>query len=223
MSVALFRTVIMYVVVIFSIRIMGRRQVGELQPSELVITMLISNLAALPMENRETPLIIAILPVLALVSFEVFMSYAMKNSTFLRKTVCGSPKVIIKNGKIDQKIMKELRFSVDDLMEALRMNNVFDFSEIDCAIAETTGQLSIFKKYEYQEVQNGDIGKKQNKTSCPAFVVINDGTIDLYGMQLCEIDKNFIERTLSKNKLKLKNVLVMLCDKNKKYTIVEKE
>ena len=223
MSVALFRTLIMYIIVIFSIRIMGRRQVGELQPSELVITMLISNLAALPMENRETPLITAILPVLALVCFEVFMSYAMKNSAILRKTVCGSPKVIIRNGKIDQKVMKELRFSVDDLMEALRMNNIFDFNEVDCAIAETTGQLSIFKKYEYQEVQNGDLGKKQNKDSCPTFVVINDGTIDYYGMSLCNLDLNFIEKILAKRELELKKVLIMLCDKNKKYTIVEKE
>ncbi|MBQ7799983.1 MAG: DUF421 domain-containing protein [Oscillospiraceae bacterium] len=144
MSIVLIRTLILYVIIIISVRIMGRRQVGELQPSELVVTMLISNLASQPMEDRSLPLTIGIIPIITLVCLEVFTSYILKNSPFLRKTICGSPQVIIRDGKIDQKVMKELRFSVDDLVEELRLNNVFDFSEVDCAIVETTGELSVF-------------------------------------------------------------------------------
>lgn len=223
MAITFIRTIIMYIIIVISIRIMGRRQVGELQPSELVITMLISNLAALPMEDREIPLFIGLIPIIVLVCLEVFTSYLLKDSPFLRKHICGTAQVVIKDGKINQKVMKELRFSIDDLIEELRMKNVFDFSEVDCAIAETTGQLTVFKKYEYQEVQNKDIGNLSDNTSCPTFVVICDGVLDTTGIELCGKDERFIEKALQKNKTDLKKVLVMICDKNGKYTIVEKE
>ena len=223
MSIVLIRTLILYVIIIISVRIMGRRQVGELQPSELVVTMLISNLASQPMEDRSLPLTIGVIPIITLVCLEVFTSYVLKNSPFLRKTICGSPQVIIRDGKIDQKVMKELRFSVDDLVEELRLNNVFDFSEVDCAIVETTGELSVFKKYKYQEVQNGDIGKNEDKTSVPSFIVVNNGKFNEDGLRYCGKNKNFISKSLKKNKTDIKKVLVMICDKNGKFTIVEKE
>lgn len=223
MTIVFIRTFIMYVLIIVSIRIMGRRQVGELQPSELVVTMLISNLAAFPMEDRSLPLIAGIIPVIALVCFEVFTSYILKNSPFLRKKICGSPQVIISNGNIDQKVMKELRFSVDDLVEELRLNNVFDFTEVDCAIVETTGELSVYKKFEYQEVTNKDLGKTKSKSSCPSFIVVNNGTFNEDGLLLCGKDKSFILKKLAEHKTGIKKVLVMICDKNGKYTIVEKE
>ncbi len=223
MTIVFLRTVIMYIIVIASIRIMGRRQVGELQPSELVITMLISNLATMPMEDRSAPFLTGLISIIVLVCFEVFTSYLLKDSPFLRKIICGSPQVIIKDGKIDQKVMKKLRFSIDDLIEELRAKDVFDFTEVDCAIAETTGQLSVFKKYEYQEVENHDIGNLTDKTSCPSFVVICDGTINHEGLELCGKDVRFIENRLKNEKIDIKKVLVMICDKNGKYSIIEKE
>ncbi len=223
MSIMLIRTVIMYIVIIASVRIMGRRQVGELQPSELVITMLISNLAALPMEDKALPLFTGLIPIIVLVCLEVFTSYLLKDSAYLRKFICGSARVVIKDGKINQKAMNELRFSIDDLIEELRMKDIFDFTEVDCAIAETTGQISVFKKYEYQEVQNRDIGNISDKSSCPTFVVVCDGTLDRTGIELCGKDERFIEKAISRKGIEIKNVLVMICDKNGKYTIVEKE
>ena len=223
MSIVLIRTLILYVIIIISVRIMGRRQVGELQPSELVVTMLISNLASQPMEDRSLPLTIGIIPIITLVCLEVFTSYLLKNSPFLRKTICGSPQVIIRDGKIDQKVMKELRFSVDDLVEELRLNDVFDFTEVDCAIVETTGELSVFKKYKYQEVQNGDIGKTEDKTSVPSFIVVNNGKFNRDGLNYSGKTEKFIIKALNKNKTDIKKVLVMICDKNGKFTIVEKE
>jgi len=223
MAVTFIRTIIVYVIIIISIRIMGRRQVGELQPSELVVTILISNLASRPMEDRSLPLSIGIIPIITLVCLEVFMSYVLKNSPTLRKHICGSPQIIIHDGKIDQKVMKELRFSVDDLMEELRLNNVFDFTEVDCAIVETTGELSVFKKYEFQEVQNRDMGRTSDPTSCPSYIVINNGTFNSSGIALCGKDEKFFYKQLKKKKTDIKKVLVMICDKNGKYTIVEKE
>ena len=223
MTIVFLRTILMYIVVIASVRIMGRRQVGELQPSELVITMLISNLATMSMEDRSAPFLTGLIAIVVLVCSEVFMSYLLKDSPFLRKVICGSPQVIIKDGKIDQKVMKKLRFSIDDLIEELRSNDVFDFTEVDCAIAETTGQLSVFKKYEYQEVVNQDIGNFTDKTSCPSFVVVCDGTLNHDGLENCGKDVQFIEKMLNAEKVNLKKVLVMICDKNGKYSIVEKE
>ena len=223
MAIIFIRTAIMYLIVIISIRIMGRRQVGELQPSELVITMLISNLATMPMEDRALPFFSGLIPIIVLVCFEVFTSYLLKDSPILRKYICGSPQVIIKDGKIDQQVMKKLRFSVDDLIEELRINNIFDFSEVDCAIAETTGQLSVFKKYQFQEVENRDIGNMSDKTSCPSFIVVCDGKINHEGIKLCDRDERFIEKTLKQKGIDMKKVLVMICDKNGKYSIVEKE
>ena len=223
MAIVFLRTILMYIIVIGSIRIMGRRQVGELQPSELVITMLISNLATLPMEDRSSPFLIGLISIIVLVSLEVFTSYLLKDSPLLRKIICGSPQVVIRDGKIDQKVMKKLRFSIDDLIEELRANNVFDFTEVDCAIAETTGQLSVFKKYEFQEVANRDMGKTYNKTSCPSFVIVCDGKVNLQGLEHCNKDERFIEKKLKYEKIDIKKVLVMICDKNGKYSIVEKE
>ncbi len=223
MFISLIRTIILYIVIIVALRIMGRRQVGELQPSELVITMIISNLAALPIEDRGLPIMAGIIPIITLVCFEIFTSYLLKDSIFWRKKICGSPQVVIINGKINQKIMKELRFSIDDLIEALRINGVFDFTEVDCAIAETNGQLSVFKKFEFQEVENKDIGKKETKSSSLPFVVINDGVVDKNSLFYCQKDINFINTTLKKEKIELKKVLIMLCDKNGKYSIVEKD
>jgi len=119
--------------------------------------------------------------------------------------------------------MKELRFSVDDLMEELRINNVFDFTEVDCAIVETTGELSVFKKFQYQEVQNSALGKMGDNTSCPSFVVVNNGCINHEGLKMCEKNEHFIGKQLKKKKVDIKKVLVMLCDKNGKFTLVEKE
>lgn len=223
MVLALIRTFILYILILFCVRIMGRRQVGELQPSELVITMLISNLASRPIEDSGLPLITGIIPIVSLVCFEVFMSYLLKDSVFLRNRIYGRPQVIIRDGKIDQKVLRALRFSIDDLIEELRLNNVFDFTEVECAIAETTGKISIYKKYEYQEVQNRDIGNKQNKSSCPTFVIVEDGCVCYEGLSLCKKDKKFLDKTLKKEKMELKKVLVMICDKNGKYTIIEKE
>lgn len=223
MIIAFIRTLILYILILIFVRIMGRRQVGELQPSELVITLLISNLASLPIEDKGLPLITGVIPIIALVCFEVFTSFILRDSVFLRNKIYGKPQLIIHDGKIDQKVMRELRFSIDDLMEELRQNDIFDFSEVECAIAETSGKLSVFKKYRFQNVQNADIGKFKNKTSCPAFVVIQDGQISREGLFACGKSNSFLNETLKKEDVTLKNVFVMICDKNGKYTIVEKE
>lgn len=223
MATAFIRTFILYILIIFSVRIMGRRQVGELQPSELVITMMISNLAALPLEDRGMSLLAGLVPILALVCFEVFTSYLTENIAIFRKFIGGSPQVLIIDGKLNQKVMKKLRYSIDDILEELRVNGVFDINEVDCAIAETTGELSVFKKFKYQEVQNESLESIKNKTVCPTFTVIANGKLDKTILPLIHKGEEFIEKILIKEKVKMKDILFMNCDKNGKYSIIKKE
>ena len=147
MLVTFIRTLILYVVIVFGVRLMGKRQLGELQPSELVVTILISNIATLPIEEAETPLFSGLLPILSLVTFEVIISAVNLRCRWLRRVFSGSPVVVIRNGEIDQKRLAELRFSVDDLMAQLRSNQIFAVDEVDFAVVETTGKLSVYQKY----------------------------------------------------------------------------
>ena len=163
MGVILTRSLILYVLVIFAVRLMGKRQLGELQPSELVITILVSNIATLPLEDVNIPVIVGITPILSLVCFEVVVSWLNLKSPRIRKITSGSPKIVIKDGKIDPDTMRDLRFSVDDLMMALREKEVFDLDEIQFAIVETTGNISVMKKQEYDTPQRRELGIEAQK------------------------------------------------------------
>ena len=147
MLIVLIRTIILYFIIVLGTRIMGKRQLGELQPSDLVITILISNIATLPIEETEIPLVTGIIPILTLVCFEVFSSALSLKSPLARRLISGRPIVIIQNGRLNQKEMRDLRFSLDDLMEQLRGSGIFDLSEVQLAIVETTGKLSIYQKF----------------------------------------------------------------------------
>ncbi len=148
MITTLIRAVILYILVIFSVRLMGKRQLGELQPSELVITILVSNIATLPLEDTDIPLIIGITPILALVCFEVLMSWVILRFPAMRKIISGKPKIVVRGGKPDDHALRELRLSMDDLKAALRSKDVFDFADVKYAIIETNGSISVLKEEE---------------------------------------------------------------------------
>ncbi|MBR5121006.1 MAG: DUF421 domain-containing protein [Oscillospiraceae bacterium] len=148
MLIVFIRGIIVYITVIFAIRIMGKRQLGQLSPTELVITILISNIATLSMEDTQTPLILGIVPILTLVCLDIFVSYAILKSPKLRKIVSGSPKIIICEGKMDFKALRQLRLTIDDVEEALRQNGIFNVNQVQYAVVETTGNISVLEKKE---------------------------------------------------------------------------
>ncbi len=137
MAISAIRTVIIYIFIIAAMRIMGKRQLGELQPVELVVTLLISDLAAVPMQESGMPLLNGLIPIVVLVALELLLSGLMLKSSGFSKLISGNPIVIIRDGKLDQKALKRLRLTVEDLMETLRQQNAFDIREIEYAIAET--------------------------------------------------------------------------------------
>ena len=139
MFIVFFRTLIIYVIIIVCLRIMGKRQLGELQPSEFVIAILISNIATLSIEDTDIPLLGAVVPIITLMSSEVILSYITLKSGKAQIMVTGNPVPVIRNGSIDQKSMRDLRFSIEDLMSQLRINGIFDVQEVAWAIVETNG------------------------------------------------------------------------------------
>lgn len=221
MSIILIRSLILYLLVIFAVRLMGKRQLGELQPSELVITILVSNIATLPIEDVSIPVIVGVTPILSLVCFEVIMSWLILKFPKLRKIVSGSPKVIISNGKIDCHTLSELRLSVDDLMTALRGGDVFDLSDVQYAIVETTGSFSVMKK-QTSDTPNRDDLKIKAQCSDPPMLVVSDGVMLENALDSLNMKRAAVEGILKKSGKKMEDVLIMTADKSGKVYIAWK-
>ena len=148
MIASLGRTLLMYGVILAAVRVMGKRQISQLQTSELVVTLLLSELAVLPIQEEDTPLWMGLLPMGALVLCELLASFSMLKSGRFRKLVCGSPTVVIQRGEILQKQMRRLRMTTEDLFEQLRQNGVFYLEDVAWAIVETNGTLSVLRRPE---------------------------------------------------------------------------
>ncbi len=222
MLVAVLRSIILYVIIIFAIRLMGKRQIGEIQPSELVITILVSNIATLPIEDTSLPMLTGILPIMTLVCLDVVMSGITMKSRFIRRIVSGTPKIIIQNGIIEQKTLKALRFTVDDIMEALHELGIFDIKEVQFAVVETTGKISVYQKYEYQNTTNGDLNIKNSSENPPA-VVINDGILVEKALSTVKKGRGWVEKLLSSENVKIKDVFLLSVSENSEYTLIKKE
>lgn len=221
MSIVLIRSLILYILVIFSVRLMGKRQLGELQPSELVITILISNIATLPLEDTNIPLLLGVTPILALVCFEVIVSWINLVFPKFRKIISGSPKIIIRNGKTDPQTLKELRFSVDDLMMSLREKEVFDIEDVQFAIVETTGNISVMKKQSVDTPERSDLGLKV-KNYDPPQVIVSDGKVIPQAVKVMGVQGS-IEKILDSLNLKLDDVFIMTADTQGHFFIVDKK
>lgn len=222
MAIVLIRAVILYILITFSLRLMGKRQLGELQPSELVVTILISNIAAIPVEDSSIPMIMGIVPILTLVCLDVVMSGVMLKSSKIRKLMIGSPRIIISEGKILQNEMKRLRYTVDDLTEAMRNQQIFDLTQIQYAIVETNGKINFLLKKDYQPAEKQDVdsgGSAQN----PPSVIIRDGIRDIEQLKLINLGEDWLTKILRENKLSERQVFLMTADKNGNYEIVESE
>ena len=222
MIIAFIRAVMLYAVVIFMIRLMGKRQIGELQPSELVITILISEVASLPMQDNSIPVFNALIALIVLVSFEIIFSALSLKFHKLRNIMQGHPVIVIRNGQIDQKALKELRLTVNDLISALRQRDVFDITEISYAVFETNGKISILLKPQNKPLTPEDMKMNPEDKGMP-FAVICDGDFSEKSAKEANITKEETERILCKKNKKLQNILLMTVNKSKKYNIIERE
>lgn len=222
MSVVLIRSLILYIVVIFGVRLMGKRQLGELQPSELVITILISNIATLPLEDTSIPLVLGILPILTLVCFEAVVSWLTLKSLRMRRIISGRPKIIIRDGQIEQATMRDLRLSVDDLMTALRQQQVFDISQVQFAVMETTGTVSVCLRAACQPLTPEDISLKKAAQN-PPIAVIQDGRVMEKSLAMLGKNQTWLEQKLAEHRLTEKQVFLMVSDAEGNCTVIPKK
>ena len=222
MTVVFIRAVILYLLLLAAVRFMGKHQIGELQPSELAVTILISNIATLPVEDTGMPLFTGIIPVLTLACLDVVMSCIGVKSRVVRDLTGGKPVVIVSNGKIDQKKMRDLRFTVDDLIEAMHSLNIFDISEVQYAVVETTGTISIYQKYEYRSVTNKDM-KLHGKSIDPPEIIIEDGKLIKESLERTGASTGKVESILKKEKTTVDEVFIMTMDSDMTYSIIRKD
>lgn len=223
-GILVIRTIFLYICIVFAIRVMGKRQLGELQPSELVVTLLISNIATLSIEDTDVPLLGSILPIFTLVSCEVLVSYLILKSNTMRKIISGNPRILIRNGQIDQKEMRNLRWSIDDLNEQLRVNGIFDIAEVDYAIVETSGSLSAFQKFGNRPVTAEMMGvAADGEPDAPPVTVISDGELVKDSLNFCNLKVEWLESVLHDKQVEIKDVFLMTCDRRARYTLILKE
>lgn len=221
MSIVLIRAIILYIVLAFSLRLMGKRQLGELQPSDLVVTILMSNIAAIPVENSAVPMIMGIVPILTLVCIDVIMSGLMLKSTKVRKLMIGSPRIIMSNGEILQKEMRRIRYTVDDLTVAMREQQIFDISSVQFAIVETNGKINFLLKKDYQPAEKQDVNAG-GSTQDPPSVIIRDGVTDKEQLKLLGLGEGWLKSILRENNISEKNVFLLTSESGGKYTIIKK-
>ncbi len=200
MTIAFIRTIILYIIVIFALRLMGKRQIGELSPSELVVTILISDLAAIPMQDPGISILNGIIPILSLLCLEIIISTILLKSTLARKIVVGSSSILIDNGKISLKEIKRMRITVDELVEELRLKDFPDISYVKYAILETNGKISIIPFPEYV-----------NTRSCSMpITLISDGKLNSSGLNEIGKDEQWIDKQIKKHGVnRISQVLLM--------------
>ena len=222
MIISILRTVILYVFIILAIRLMGKRQISDMQPSELVVTLVVSDIASLPMQNTPQPLLSGVIPVLVLVSLEIAASALMMKSRLFRRLICGNPVVVIEDGKLLQKQLKRLRMSAEDLFAQLRQQDIFSIDEVQYCIVETNGSISVLEKPQNRVPTAQDLGVTIDDKKLEA-VVVCDGELLDDGLKLCSGSRMQVDNILQENNAKLSEVFILTLDGNGKYNLIEKE
>lgn len=222
MKLLIFRTLLIYLCVLFAMRLMGKRQLGELQPEELVSTMLISNLASISIESEEVPITASLVPLFLIALLELLSSVLSFYSQGFSNLVAGRPKTVIQNGQIDQQALRMLRLSAADLLEALRAKDIYDPRDVSYAIVETNGTLSVALKPSREPATLSDLGiAVQRAQATIPFVV--DGQVLTDNLQFCGKDMDWLERTATANTLMVSEILLLLGNDTEDYFLLRKE
>lgn len=222
MFITIIRTVLLYVLIVFAVRIMGKRQLSELQPSELVVTLIIADIASIPMEDNSRPLLSGLVPMLILVAMEIIVSVLMMKIPKFRKIICGSPVMIIENGKLMQKEMKRLRITTEDLCVQLRQQGVFSLNDVEYCIAETNGNLSVLQKPSKRNPAAEDLNISIKDTGIET-VIVNDGEFLNNSLRLSNTNTKQILKILKKENIKLNEIFIMTYNNAGDYKIIKKE
>ena len=209
MKLLICRTIIIYLCVLFAMRLMGKRQLGELQPEELVSTILISNLASISIESEEVPITSSLIPLFLIAALELLGSVLSFRSQKFFNFLSGRPKTVILDGQIDQNALRMLRLTTADLMEALRGKNIFDPREVSYAVIETNGTLSAALRPEKEPARLADLQLKVTHTNATIPFVL-DGQVLEDNLRWCGKDRAWLERTAQANTLLPEEILLLI-------------
>ena len=207
MLITFTRAIVLYLVVLIVMRLMGKRQIGELQPFELAISIMIADLASVPMSELGIPLTNGIIPILGLLVMDLLISWLNMKSINIRKIVCGKPSILIYRGKIDEKQLRKERFTINELQERLRGDNIFDIADVEYAILETNGEISVITKPEKKNVTLEDMKIDADYTGIPYDLVV-EGKIMHDNLKNIGKDEKWLDNELKKLKTKSSNVLI---------------
>ncbi len=222
MIISYIRTVLLYLVLIAVIRTMGKRQVGQMEPSEFVVAMLIADLASIPMQDSGIPLISGLVPMLTVLGLELVLSWLTMRSIFLRKLFCGKPMILIDNGKILQDNLRRTRVTMDELTGHLREKDVLDITTVQYAILETNGNLTVFPYAKYSPACAKDAGITVPEQLLPV-TVIEDGYLSEENLKHAGKDRKWLKKTLQKNKAAPREVLLLTVDRADHVVLIRKE
>ncbi len=205
------RTVILYILVLVIMRMMGKREIGQLQPFELAIAIMIADLASIPMANIGIPIFSGIIPILALLMMHLIISNINLKSINMRKVICGKPTILIYRGRIDEKALKKEKFTINELQERLRGNNVFNIGDVEYAILETSGQITVIQKPDKRTTIPADFNIIPEYEGIPYDLVI-DGKIMHENLKAIGKDEIWLEREVKKFKIRPEEALVVTFD-----------
>ncbi len=222
MAITAIRTVLIYILIIVAMRIMGKRQLGELQPIELVVTLLISDLASVPMQDSGTPLLSGIIPIFILVALELLLSAIMLKSTRFSHLVSGNPIVVIQNGELQQPALKKLRMTVEDLGESLRQQGIFNPDDLEFALMEPSGHISVVMKPEKQSV-TAEMAGLSPPPATVDMIIVSDGVPSSWALAVCGLDEKWLCNVLNQQQLTLKEIFLMVANQEGTFRIIKRE
>ena len=211
MILSYIRTIVLYLVLIFVIRLMGKRQIGQMEPAELVVTMLVANLAAIPMQDGAIPLYSGVVPIVTVLGVELVLSALSLRSVRLRRILCGKPVILVENGQILQKNLKKTRITLDELTGHLREKDVLDLRSVQYAILETNGNLSVFPYPKEKPASAKDAGIPARKQYLPV-TIISDGHLFQENLEIAKKDAAWVQKVLAENQAELSDTWLLTVD-----------
>lgn len=216
MIIILIRSILIYTILLISLRLMGKAELSQMQPFEFVIILMLAEHAALPMEDLGIPLINGFIAIFTLLIIQITVSYISLKSNLARKIICGKPSILINKGKIDEKEMRRLRININDLIEQLRIKDYPSLGDVEYAILETNGEISIIPKHNKKVITREDMKCKSSSEEIPLSLII-DGTIIYRNLTIANFTEDWLIKQLKKRNIsKPKYVFYAYLDKSKK-------
>ncbi len=222
MILSYLRTLLLYMVLIFCVRLMGKRQIGEMEPAEFVVTMLLANLAAIPMQDGAIPLYSGLVPILTVLGMELVLSGLIMHSVVFRRFLCGKPVILINNGKILQENLRRTRVTLDELTGHLREKDVLDIRTVQYAILETDGSLSVFPYPKERPASAKDAGIYPKQQFLPV-TIIEDGYLSQENLKQAGKDESWLNQVLRENNAEAQETLLLTVDAADKVLWLGKE